>query len=252
MLPDQTVSENNAQEHPGNISFTLLTGRKHFHHRLACIVKTVHDIPVLLKKWLADGNASSFFLGKVNEKVFKEKIEQKEKGHACLKDCQNLTDTGLYGKKLSIIANLFIQGYDLDFHILFEKDRCGRISLPTYPFTRERYWLPDSKKSQMPEKMHQTDHRESTQKEIETSEPQSSHEKQASISSRAVMMKKSWEICLPAPTRSVRRDVIVLADNRVIMQWPMLIWIILQWLKRRNAPLSVFNGRDGNKPEYLN
>ncbi|MEW8987841.1 MAG: polyketide synthase dehydratase domain-containing protein, partial [Bacillus sp. (in: firmicutes)] len=36
---------------------------------------------------------------------------------------------------------LYVKGYDLDWKVLFPDRKFQRISLPTYPFARERYWV---------------------------------------------------------------------------------------------------------------
>ena len=51
-----------------------------------------------------------------------------------------------YLEQLAAIADLYIQGYALEFEQLFSGEQYSRISLPTYPFARERYWVPEGEK----------------------------------------------------------------------------------------------------------
>ena len=41
------------------------------------------------------------------------------------------------------LANLYVKGYDLDWHLLHQGGANRKIALPTYPFTKERYWVPE-------------------------------------------------------------------------------------------------------------
>ncbi|MFX8605041.1 hypothetical protein ABTM12_19405, partial [Acinetobacter baumannii] len=42
--------------------------------------------------------------------------------------------------KLHKLADLWVKGLALDWHALYGAQRPQRLSLPTYPFARERYW----------------------------------------------------------------------------------------------------------------
>ena len=46
-------------------------------------------------------------------------------------------------KKLDKLAQLWVSGMDVDWDLLYEDPKPQRISLPTYPFAKERYWVPD-------------------------------------------------------------------------------------------------------------
>ena len=45
---------------------------------------------------------------------------------------------------MSALANLYVKGYDLDWELLHQGESKQKISLPTYPFAKERYWIPES------------------------------------------------------------------------------------------------------------
>ena len=49
----------------------------------------------------------------------------------------------VYREKLAALAALYARNYDLDVVALHHGEAHRRISLPTYPFARERYWIPE-------------------------------------------------------------------------------------------------------------
>ncbi|MCP4459372.1 MAG: SDR family NAD(P)-dependent oxidoreductase, partial [Cytophagales bacterium] len=57
--------------------------------------------------------------------------------------CRSTKDGVQYLEHLATIADLFIQGYSLEFHELFSQES-KKISLPTYPFAREHYWISEA------------------------------------------------------------------------------------------------------------
>lgn len=127
----------------GDMSYTLLLGRKHFNHRLACIVSSQQELTTLLKNWLEKGDKAQIFLAKLSDINFREQLTQKRYGNQCLQECQNIIRTDDYLEHLTAIADLYVQGYRLEFEKLFANEQYSKISLPSYPFNKERYWALD-------------------------------------------------------------------------------------------------------------
>ena len=50
-------------------------------------------------------------------------------------------DQRAYREKLSALAALYVKGYDFDLALLHAGENHQRITLPGYPFARERYWI---------------------------------------------------------------------------------------------------------------
>ncbi|MFF2529130.1 SDR family NAD(P)-dependent oxidoreductase [Brevibacillus sp. NPDC058079] len=128
----------------GNISYTLLVGRKHFHHRFSCIVQHTAELVQLLKKWLETGKASQAFVSELHEKDHREQTALKRYGNQSIENLHVTSQASEYLEQLSVIAELFGQGYGLDYDKLFANDPYSRISLPTYPFAKERHWVLES------------------------------------------------------------------------------------------------------------
>lgn len=124
----------------GDMCYTLLLGRKHFNYRLACIVSSQQELATLLKNWLEKGDESQIHLAKLSGINLREQLTQKRYGNQCLQECQNSIRTSDYLERLAEIADLYVQGYRLEFEKLFTNGQYSKISLPTYPFSKERYW----------------------------------------------------------------------------------------------------------------
>src|SRR6201991_1400189 len=53
-----------------------------------------------------------------------------------------IADEESYQENLFVLADLYCQGYGLKWERLYGAQRPRRISLPSYPFAKERYWVP--------------------------------------------------------------------------------------------------------------
>ncbi|MCZ7373498.1 type I polyketide synthase [Micromonospora sp. WMMC250] len=51
---------------------------------------------------------------------------------------------------LSAVASVFVRGVPVDWTALYAGSGARHVDLPTYPFQRERYWLPDATPAQAP------------------------------------------------------------------------------------------------------
>ncbi|MCR8993899.1 SDR family NAD(P)-dependent oxidoreductase [Brevibacillus laterosporus] len=127
----------------GNVSYTLMQGRKHFQHRLALVARSQDELIRLLKKWLEKGKASQVYYSESNSNDSRVQQSLKRFGNQCIAECQNTIKATEYLEHLSSIAELYVQGYPLSYEQLFEKQKYARIPLPTYPFAKERYWILD-------------------------------------------------------------------------------------------------------------
>src|SRR5947208_901653 len=57
-------------------------------------------------------------------------------------DLQKAMDAWIAKGKYTKILDLWVKGLIFDWNKLYGDSKPRRISLPTYPFARERYWLP--------------------------------------------------------------------------------------------------------------
>src|SRR4029077_21180138 len=56
-------------------------------------------------------------------------------------DLQQTIDKWIVNRKLDKIVDLWVKGVELDWSKLYGEARPQRISLPTYPFAKERHWI---------------------------------------------------------------------------------------------------------------
>ncbi|MEJ2116721.1 MAG: beta-ketoacyl synthase N-terminal-like domain-containing protein, partial [Alphaproteobacteria bacterium] len=111
--------ERNPDVNCANLSFTLLMGRRHFNHRWACVASSASEFVSLAAKWLKNGDAPQVYAAKLNEKAHREKISLKRYGDQCIAQVHEAVTARQYLEELHGIADLYVQGYALDYGQLF-------------------------------------------------------------------------------------------------------------------------------------
>jgi acyl transferase domain-containing protein/NAD(P)-dependent dehydrogenase (short-subunit alcohol dehydrogenase family)/acyl carrier protein len=134
--------EDNRELSLGSICHTLQVGREFMKHRLAIICASREDLLESLGMFLENAypmeNSSIVFLGSSTKSDIG--IEYSKEGENLDKDIQTWRDQRLYSK----LAHLWVNGYSVDWASDNARFNVRKISLPTYPFARERYWIKDS------------------------------------------------------------------------------------------------------------
>ncbi|HZD95832.1 MAG TPA: ketoacyl-synthetase C-terminal extension domain-containing protein, partial [Candidatus Sulfotelmatobacter sp.] len=127
-----------------DLSFTLLVGRMHLGWRLGCVARNQGELVQLLEQWLATGAANQVYAGEIQDSRVRENVSLKKFGNYCIRECRSAgegeADSAGYLENLAAVAELYVKGYLLDYRGLFGEGS-RRMSLPTYPFARERYWV---------------------------------------------------------------------------------------------------------------
>jgi acyl transferase domain-containing protein len=118
---------------------TLQVGREPMNERLAIITSNSNDLQNKINSYLIDENIENVYVGKVttNNKKTLLFIQTKE-GQEFLK-------TLMYNKNLGVLAQIWVEGGEIDWKLLYGNKKIRRISLPTYPFANESYWIPKEK-----------------------------------------------------------------------------------------------------------
>lgn len=122
-----------------DIAYTLQVGREAMSTRLAFIAETVDELLDKLANFLADLSQDAiFYLGKIKDgEVTSTGITNEE------------LSVALVNRELAQLATWWVSGLTLDWTQLQRSAQPRRVSLPTYPFSRDRYWF-DSSTSPIP------------------------------------------------------------------------------------------------------
>ena len=133
-----------------SLAYTLNVGRSHFNFRCAVVTSNIEEFKTALEKLQLAQTPADCFRGqadKVHEdgaiykKILKGSFEE-------LKTIE-LSDLSTYKENMETLANLYIKGYQLDWTLLHHGESHQKVSLPTYPFLKEHYWLPKESASSL-------------------------------------------------------------------------------------------------------
>ncbi|MFY0578023.1 ketoacyl-synthetase C-terminal extension domain-containing protein [Cystobacter fuscus] len=131
------IDEEKCQEAAlADIAYTLQVGRDTFEERLGLIAGTIKELVAKLEDFLeGKDDISELYRGKVKRQ--KDALLVFAADEDMAKALDAWVEKGKYGKLLE----LWVTGLVLDWEKLYGAIRPRRVSLPTYPFQRERYWM---------------------------------------------------------------------------------------------------------------
>ena len=121
-----------------DIAYTLQVGREPMDARLGMVALSLDDLAEKLRAWLAGsdvpagvfaGNAggpNNGFAGLAGDEVLAEVIAR-------------AWATG----RAETLLRLWVEGVEIDWPALRADDRARIVSLPTYPFEKQKYWIPE-------------------------------------------------------------------------------------------------------------
>ena len=130
---EQKIPNQNEAAKLTNIAYTLQIGREPMPFRLAFTARTSGEIVNKLTLFL-NRTANSEQFGLYSRQIIPEKNIPAEIEIANLADLSESI-------KLEKIAELWVNGAKIDWEKLYPNELPRRMPLPTYPFTKERYWL---------------------------------------------------------------------------------------------------------------
>ncbi|HEX6101022.1 MAG TPA: SDR family NAD(P)-dependent oxidoreductase [Thermoanaerobaculia bacterium] len=118
------------------MAYTLQAGREPMEERLAFVVSSAEELAGKLEAWLAGEDAI--------EDCYQGQVKRSGDALAVFSadaDLQQMVDKWLANGKLTRLLELWVQGLEVDWNKLHGEGRPRRISLPVYPFARERHWI---------------------------------------------------------------------------------------------------------------
>ena len=119
-----------------DIGWTLQVGRREMPARVAFIVESLESLLDKLARF-ERGEAS------IEGCCYRKASEREGATFAADEDFGTLLRTWIRKSKLRNIAQMWVGGQSIDWSLLHSNSSPRRLSLPGYPFRRERYWLPD-------------------------------------------------------------------------------------------------------------
>ncbi|WP_266160742.1 SDR family NAD(P)-dependent oxidoreductase, partial [Dyella silvatica] len=120
-----------------DLAYTLQVGREAMEERLGLVASSLAELRDKLTRFLADnGDTDELYRGQVRR--HKDAMAAFSADEDMAHTVRSWVDKGKFGKLLE----LWVKGYGLDWNSLYGERKPRRISLPTYSFARERYWVP--------------------------------------------------------------------------------------------------------------
>ncbi|WP_371400213.1 SDR family NAD(P)-dependent oxidoreductase [Bacillus wiedmannii] len=119
-----------------DIAYTLQVGREVMEERLAVIVGSIKELEEKLQSFVEDKEEIfALYCGQVkrNKEIMNMFIDE---------DLQKVVGTWIVKGKYEKLLELWVKGLNVDWNMLYDEERPNRISLPTYPFAKESYWVP--------------------------------------------------------------------------------------------------------------
>ncbi|MCQ4167656.1 SDR family NAD(P)-dependent oxidoreductase, partial [Tahibacter harae] len=119
-----------------DIAYTLQVGRDAMEHRLALIAGSLAELRAKLARVVAGDDAV--------EGLYRDEARRNKELISLYsgdEDIQSAMLGWLRGGRQTRALELWVKGQNIDWAALYTAQRPRRISLPTYPFARERFWF---------------------------------------------------------------------------------------------------------------
>jgi acyl transferase domain-containing protein/thioesterase domain-containing protein len=149
---EQWLAAEGAQHSLSDIAYTLNHGRSHFGLRVAFVITQREELAERLRSFRLHGAAVDCRAS--------AQTKSDPSGPRGEKELQALMDeirTSVKGgererEKLLTLADCYVRREEIDWPRLYVAGTHRRVSLPAYPFSRERYWLPEAAPARAPQK----------------------------------------------------------------------------------------------------
>ena len=119
-----------------DLAYTLQVGREAMDERFGMLVNSRDELIDKLTRFVkGEEGIDNLFLEQVKRnKDFVADIESSGEFHEIVDKC-------IENKRFAKILNFWVKGLHIDWNKLYADQKPNRISLPTYPFAKERNWI---------------------------------------------------------------------------------------------------------------
>lgn len=122
-----------------DVAYTLQTGREPMAERLGVVVGSLKELEEKLAGFInGRENIDGLYQGRVKHNQASLTVFNADE------DLQKAVAAWIEKGKIGKLLELWVEGLIFDWNSLYGDIKPRRVSLPTYPFARERYWLPQS------------------------------------------------------------------------------------------------------------
>ncbi|AWN72508.1 TPA: SDR family NAD(P)-dependent oxidoreductase [Legionella anisa] len=126
--------KNNPSAELEHLSYTLNTGRTHFECRCAMVVSSLEEAIRCVQQFKAQQQPPQLVLQTNGANTSETSL---------FILMHQLAQPSQYKETLLALAKLYVEGQNLDWQKIHAGESKKKISLPTYPFAKERYWYSD-------------------------------------------------------------------------------------------------------------
>ncbi|PYV42944.1 MAG: non-ribosomal peptide synthetase, partial [Acidobacteria bacterium] len=134
-IKEKEISDSNL----GEVAYTLQVGREGMEERLGLIAGSVKEVEAKLQ---------DFMEGKENiDDLYRGQLRRSKNTLAVFtadEDLQKAMEAWIAKRKYTKLLDLWVKGLVFDWNKLYGDGKPRRISLPSYPFAKARYWVPES------------------------------------------------------------------------------------------------------------
>ncbi|QKO15593.1 Polyketide synthase PksN [Dickeya solani] len=143
-LLTRITAENKSQPELDELAYTLQVGRDAMEQRLGILTSSIDELAEKLREFLGGEDViDDLFLGNVRQN--KEMLAVV----AADEDMAATLDLWFQKHKYAKLLELWVRGMPVDWYRLYPQQRPKRISLPTYPFATDRYWIENARHAAM-------------------------------------------------------------------------------------------------------
>ncbi len=169
-----------------DFAYTLQVGREEMEFRLGFTAKTQDELKRKLSAFLTHEDA--------DQEIYRGTVQRNREALEVIAADDDMTralEAWVEKGKYSRLLNLWVKGLSFDWNRIYGESKPRRMSLPTYPFARERYWVPSHGNG-----------------EVETAPGHARTELH--------YLRKCWEPHPLLPAQTSRRTVLILATEELV------------------------------------